>query len=96
MRRVITRLWVDDDKLWDKHGGVIDGVEWELGSLNDNGLVLEDAFIADDDETDKWYAYVNYVANWCFDSKDEGSSPMLYEDWTATYCEKALISVYCT
>lgn len=81
MRTVMARLNVDDDELFERHDGVIDGVWLEIRRLNDCGIFLDDAFIADDDETEKWFSYVNYVANWCFDSPDEDSSPLSYKDW---------------
>lgn len=81
MRTVIARLSVDEDRLFDMgYKETIDGVEMEFGWLAHSGINLSDAFIADDDEDDIWYAYVNYVANWAF-NPDEGSSPVSFSEW---------------
>lgn len=85
MRTIIAKLDVDEDRLLDiGYEETIVGVEKEFSWLTQSGINLSDAFVADDDETDKWCVYINYVANWCFDSKDEGSSPISYKDWMAT------------
>lgn len=56
------------------------GVEKEFGWLAQSGINLSDAFIADDDEDDIWYAYVNYIANWVF-NPNKRSSPMSFGEW---------------
>ncbi len=83
MRTIIAKLDADEDRLLDiGHEETIVGIEKKFSWLTQSGINLFDAFVADDDEDDIWVAYVKYVANWCFDSKDEGSSPMSYKDWT--------------
>ena len=82
MRTIITRLDVDEDRLFDiGYEETIGGVEKEFGWLTQSGISLIDAFIADEDEDDMWFAYVNYVAYWAF-NPDEGSSPMSFGEWT--------------
>lgn len=53
MRTIITRLDVDEDRLFDiGYEETIGGVEKEFGWLTQSGISLIDAFIADEDEDD--------------------------------------------
>lgn len=83
MRKVYALICVNDAKAY---SGTIDYLEEEFGWLEDSRIFLREAFIADDDESDHWQAYLNYLVDWAFKHQGEnpGSSPLFYELWRDT------------
>lgn len=63
-RKIYAEITLDDDAAIEEGMGSIDYVEREFGWLLDSGITLENAIIADDDDSDTWARYVNYVINW--------------------------------
>ena len=64
----------------------IDHLEKEFGWIEQSGITLKRAFIADHDEDDEWFAYLNYLTDWAFDHSSyeyEGKSPASFEKWKA-------------
>ena len=85
VRQVFAIVEVDADTAFEKiDDGPVSYLEHEFGWLEQSGISLKDCFIADEDEDDRWKAYINYVAEWAFhhQSNDcEGASPISYEEW---------------
>ncbi|MCM1488873.1 MAG: hypothetical protein NC203_10960 [Firmicutes bacterium] len=84
-RQIIALLEVDDDTAFEEHGdGPISYLEKEMGWLEQSQIFLKDAFITDEDECDVEQAYLNYLAEWIFESLGEnlsGKSLLCYNKW---------------
>ena len=66
-RKIVALIEVDDDTVFQKiDDGPISYLENEMGWLEQSQIFLENAFIADEDETDTEQAYLNYLADWIF------------------------------
>lgn len=87
-RKVIAIIDVDDDIAFEKiHDGVIPYLEHEFGWLEQSGINLRECFISDDDENDRWQAYLNYIVKWAFDHQGDelvNKSPDCYEKFCNT------------
>jgi hypothetical protein len=91
MRKVIAILEVDEDfaeSYAETNGLSYDGplswLETEAHWIEDSGIRLSDALISDADDESDWWRYLNYLADWIFESHsedNEGKSPMSYEAW---------------
>ena len=67
-RRIIAQLEVDDDKAFQTiNDGPIRYLEKKMESLKESQIFLREAFIADEDEDDEKYAYLNYLSTAIFD-----------------------------
>lgn len=54
-------------------------------------IEVKDCFIVDDDEDDKWKAYLNYLVNWAFDHQGKefaGMTPACYEEFLDCECQE--------
>lgn len=84
-RKIIALIEVDNDTAFQKNDdGPISYLENEMGWLEQNRIFLEDAFIADEDETDAEQAYLNYLADWIFNhqgSELRESGPAGFSEW---------------
>ena len=84
-RKIIALIEVDDDTAFQKNDdGPISYLENEMGWLEQNRIFLENAFIADEDETDAEQAYLNYLADWIFNhqgSELRESGPAGFSEW---------------
>lgn len=84
-RTIIAIITVDDETAFRETGdGPIAYVEKEFGWLEKSDIRLKDCFIADDDESDEWKAYLNYLAEWAFGHQYEeckGMTPASFEEW---------------
>ena len=84
-RTIVAFIGVDDDTSFEKiDDGPITYLEKEMGRLEQDGIVLKDCFISDDDEDDRWQAYLNYLVDWVFDHQGdefEGMTPASFEEW---------------
>lgn len=59
-------------------------LEHEFGWLEESGISLVNAFIADDDDTSTRARYVNYIAEWAMEhaeAMDETNSPTPYAEF---------------
>ena len=59
-------------------------LENEMGWLEQSRIFLENAFIADEDETDAEQAYLNYLADWIFNHQGNElheSGPAGFSEW---------------
>ena len=81
-RKIIAIVNVDDNIAFDKiDDGPVAYLEKEFGWLEQSGVVLKNCFIADDDESNSWQAYLNYIIDWVFDhlgEEFEGMTPATY------------------
>lgn len=67
-RKIIAQLEVDDDTAFQKiKDGPIRYLEIKTKPLEESQIFLKEAFIADEDEDDEEYAYLNYLAIAIFD-----------------------------
>ena len=83
-REIVALIAVKDERAFRDNDGPIDHLVKEFGRLEQSEIFLEDAFIADEDETDQWAAYLNYVARWTFDHHSDefkGMSPVSFEEF---------------
>ena len=89
-RKIIAILTVDDDTAMENcefngipNDGTLDYLSREMGWVEQSGIYLSEAFIADEDENDVWAAYINYIANWAFEHQgdEKPCSPLLYNQW---------------
>lgn len=62
-RKIIAQFEVDDDMAFQKiKDGPIRYLEIKTKPLEESQIFLKEAFIADEDEDDEEYAYLNYLA----------------------------------
>lgn len=82
-RTVIAYLTIDDDRAFAEiDDGPIAYLEREAGWLEQSGIFLKDAAIADDDAEDPKERYMVYLAKFAFDHlSDPDIHPMTYEEW---------------
>ena len=88
IRKLYVELELDDSKAENKDLGTIEYLEQEFGWIKESGIKINSAFIADDDEDDPYAAYINYIADWCFNHSgdDVVRKPLLsYYDWVKDY-----------
>lgn len=84
-RKVMAIINVDDDIAFEEiDDGVISYLEQEFGWLEQSGISLRECFISDDDEDDRWQAYINYLVEWAFDHQGDefaAMSPSCYDEF---------------
>lgn len=84
-RKIVALIEVDDDTGFQKiDDGPIPYLENEMKWLEQNRVFLENAFIADEDETDAEQAYLNYLAYWIFNHQGDElheSGPAGFSEW---------------
>ena len=83
-RRVFAIIEVDDDKAIAEDKGTGEYLEKEIERLKQNGIDLKHWLIADDDDTERWARYINYLIEWAFYHSDNmyaDSSPVCYDEW---------------
>lgn len=82
-RTVIAYLTIDDDRAFAEiDDGPIAYLEKEAGWLEQSGIFLKDAAIADDDAEDPKERYMVYLAQFAFDHMSNPDvRPMTYEEW---------------
>jgi len=89
-RKIVAIIGVDDDTAFEKiDDGPVPYLEKEFGWLEQSGIFLKDCFIADDDEDDKWKAYLNYLVEWAFNHQGEefaGMTPACYDEFCENEC----------
>ncbi len=87
-RTIVAIIEVDDDTAFEKiDDGPVTYLEKEFGCLKQSGIFLKDCFIADDDENDKWWAYLSYLVEWAFNHRGDefaGIAPACYDEWLKT------------
>lgn len=68
-RKIAAIIEVDEDIAYKM---ISDGpVAYVENEVEAEGLELADCFIVDDDETDEWKEYINYLVCWAFAHQDE-------------------------
>ena len=84
-RKIIALIEVDDDTAFQKNDdGPISYLENEMGWLEQSQIFLENAFIADEDETDTEQTYLNYLADWIFNHQGNElreNEPVGFLEW---------------
>ncbi len=84
-RTIYALIVVDDETAFAKiDDGPIPYLEQEFGWLEQSGISLSDAFIADSDDTDSWGRYIAYLAKWVFEHQscdNQGAVPLTYAQW---------------
>lgn len=85
-RTIIAYLKIDDDRVFEEIGdGPIAYLDREVIWLEQSGILLTDAAIADDDADDPKEAYLVYLARFAFDHLSDGNVyPMSYKKWRST------------
>ena len=68
IRKAYIEIEFDDTKANERDIGSIDFLDSKFKKLNKDGIKTYGIFIADEDEDDLNAAYINYVANWCFNN----------------------------
>lgn len=89
-RKIVAVVGVDDEVAFEQiNDGPVPYLEKELAWLGPSGISLKDCFVADEDEDDKWKAYLNYLVEWAFNHQDDeftGMTPACYDE----FCENEL------
>lgn len=89
-RKIVAIIGVDDDTAFEKiDDGPVSYLEKEFGWLEQSNIFLKDCFISDDDEDDKWKAYLNYLVEWAFNHQGdefEGMTPACYDEFCENEC----------
>lgn len=68
-RTIIALLEVDDDKAFKEiDDGPISYLDLKIGLLEEDGIVLKESFIMDDDEIDDKQRLINNIISQIFDS----------------------------
>lgn len=84
-RKIMAIIEVDDEIAFEEiNDGPVAYLEREFGLLGESGIFLRDCFIADDDETEEWQAYLNYLVEWAFHHQGEefaGMAPVCYQEF---------------
>ena len=82
-RTVIAYFTVDEDRAIAELGdGPVSYMEHEAAWLEESGIFLTEAAIADEDAEDPKEAYLVYLARFCFEHFSDGDAhPMSYEEW---------------
>ena len=82
-RTVIAYFTVDEDRAFDAFGdGPVSYMEHEAAWLEESGIFLTGAALADENAEDPKEAYLVYLARFCFEHFGDGDiRPMSYEEW---------------
>lgn len=82
-RTIIAYFTVDEDRAFDEFGdGPVSYLEHEAAWLEQSGIFLTDAAIADEDANDPREAYLVYLARFAFEHFADGDiAPIPYEMW---------------
>ena len=82
-RTVIAYFTVDEDRAFAEIGdGTVSYMEHEAAWLEESGIFLTGAAIADENAEDPKEAYLVYLARFCFEHFSDGDAhPMSYEEW---------------
>lgn len=94
-RKIYAELFVDESQALKNAAingissyGTIDYIEKEFGWLLQSGITLGEAVISDDDDTEEWGRYIDYVISWGFEHYADinGDCPkiMTYKEWDAS------------
>ena len=83
-RTIFCKVTVDDETAFNQiNDGPVPFLEKKMKELKDDDIILEDAFLSDEDECDLWQLYINYIANWAVkhqgDNGNGEDSPMPWE-----------------
>lgn len=83
-RTIFCKIIVDDETAFNQiDDGPVPFLEKKMKELEGDNIILEDAFISDEDECDLWQLYINYIANWTIkhqgDNGNDEDSPMPWE-----------------
>lgn len=83
-RTIFCKVTVDDETAFKQiNDGPVPFLEKKIKELERNNIILEDAFLSDEDECDLWQLYINYIANWAIehqgDDAKDGVSPMPWD-----------------
>lgn len=83
MRQVIAYFTIDEDRAFDEMGdGPISYFERECGWLEQSGIYLKDAAIADTDADDYREVYLVYLARFAFENLGtDNVEPLTYEQF---------------
>ena len=83
-RKVFAIIEVDDNKAIAEDKGTGEYLEKEFARLEQSGIDLKHWLIADDDDTERWARYINYLIEWALAHSSEeydGMSPACYDEW---------------
>ena len=89
-RKIVAIIGVDDDTAFEKiDDGPVSYLEKEFGWLEQSDIFLKECFIADDDESNRWQAYLNYLVEWVFNHQGDefaGMTPACYDEFCENEC----------
>ena len=90
-RKIFAQIMVDEDlamRYAEVNGipndGTLSYLEREFGWLEPSGIRLEKAFISDDDDTEDWGRYINYLVSWAFEhtwQENDYAQALTYKEW---------------
>lgn len=82
-RAIIAYFDVDEERAFEKSDGPIDYFCEEVEQLEEHGIVLDDAYISDEDAEDDKEAYLVYLARFAVENFSTGNvRPKTYEEWS--------------
>lgn len=91
MRRLVAEIEIDEEVAdrYAETNGIEDSspvafLEHEFGWLEQSGITLNYAYIADEDDTEERAKYINYIMEWAQERAEDferTDSPLTYEAW---------------
>lgn len=83
VRTIVAYFTVDEDKAFNEAEGPMDYFCREAERMEESGISLDDAWIADSDADDDKEAYLVYLARFAVENLSTGNvHPMTYEEWS--------------
>lgn len=83
-RTIFCKVTIDNATAFNQiDDGPVPFLKKKMKELERDNIILEDAFLSDEDECDLWQLYINYIANWAVkhqgDNGNDEDSPMPWE-----------------
>lgn len=83
-RTIFCKVTIDDETAFNQiDDGPVPFLEKKMKELEGDNIILEDAFLSDEDDCDLWQLYISYIADWAVkhqgDNDKDEDSPMPWE-----------------
>lgn len=94
-RTIFCKITVDDETAFNQiDDGPVPFLEKKMKKLKDDNIILEDAFLSDEDDEDLWGRYIHYLAEWVSShfSDPDGGLPLpwnFYQEIHSTVTQRA-------
>ena len=94
-RTIFCKITVDDETAFNQiDDGPVSFLEKKMKDLEGDNIILEDAFLSDEDDEDLWGRYIHYLAEWVgsHHAEADNSSPSpwdFYQEMLSTITQRA-------